>query len=192
MKEIVLALALTVSSIALAIIDPLRPTPKQSIPDPVLPFGPAQVSLARHASTMAQKLDFLGGRIILVDSLYICPTLDLLPSLLTTCEAMRTKGYVANAWDCDNIAAEFSLSAARWSVATYGRGCPAGIAMGEAYVHIYGPVEGLEDYPPCFHVINIACLADGQLIFIEPTSGRWVNVESAIYEGIIEVQFVRM
>jgi hypothetical protein len=188
MKEIFPAIALTCLSLAFGILDPLRPPPNQELPDPV---NSAEVSIVRHVSSLEERLTFLGTKFMLLpDGQFLCPTPALLPSLLTTCEAMRTKIYVSSAFDCDDIAREFHSSASKWLLATFGRNCPAGIALGEAYVRINGPVEGFEDYPPCLHVINIAMLSDGRLIFIEPTTGHYVDVESAVYEGVIEVQYV--
>lgn len=184
-------ICLALASITLGILDPLRPA--QKVPDPVLPFGPQDVSIVRYHSTISEKMQFFRrSTVVLADTMYICPTRDLLPGLLKYCDERRTKIYVENGFDCEDHASEFKINAARWSVNTYGSSLHAGIAVGEVYVKIYGPVEGLEDFPVCQHALNILCLSDGQLVFIEPTTGKWVNVEGPIYEGVIEVMFIRM
>lgn len=209
--DLIILAALAAGSIAFATAD-LRPKPllkpktvlaaptpapfrppshRQNLPDPAPPFGPADVSLVRHASTILDSLAITGcENIIITDPHYMCPTRDFLGSLLTTCESGRTKQYVVSGFDCDDIAREYHVNASKWSVATYGNKCPAGIAMGEAYVKINGPVDFLADYPECYHVINILCLADGQWVWIEPVFGTFVNIEAAIYEGLIEVQII--
>lgn len=121
-----------------------------------------------------------------VDEVYVCPVPSQVPALIAYCEKMRTKRYVANAFDCDDIAKEWSVNAARWSNDTW-PGLNAAIAAGIVWVRVEGTVDGIGKYPRGLHAMNVLRLATGQWIFIEPSSGRWVNVEGAIYEGTIEV-----
>lgn len=122
-----------------------------------------------------------------VDEVYVCPAPSQLKSLLEYCEKMRTKRYVRNAFDCDDIAKEWSVNAARWSSDTW-PGLEAALSAGIVWVRVVeGTVDGIGRYGGGLHAMNVLRLATGQWIFIEPNGGLWVNIEGAIYEGTIEV-----
>lgn len=149
---------------------------------------PPEVAVALTGNRLAHDAaEKLFSNVRAVDDIYVCPAPSQLKGLLAYCEKMRTKRYVRNAFDCDDIAKEWSVNAARWSSDTW-PGLEAALAVGIVWVRVVdGTVEGIGRYSGGLHAMNVVRLATGQWVFVEPSSGKWVNVEGAIYEGTIEV-----
>lgn len=120
------------------------------------------------------------------DSFYVCPTTAQVPELIKFCEKARTKKYVPDAWDCDDLAREYRVNAAKWSVGVW-PGVPAALAVGTAIVRLDGVVHEL-GIPSAkgLHAMIVLCRADGVWILIEPTTAKWVKAEEAFYEGNVE------
>lgn len=120
------------------------------------------------------------------DARYVCPTTAQIPSLLKFCEKARTKKYLPEGFDCDDIAREYRVNAALWSVGVW-PSLPAALAVGTAIVRIDGEIIEL-GIPPSkgLHAMIVLRRADGVWILIEPTTAKWVKAEEAFYDGTIE------
>jgi len=161
-----------------------------SIELPVVPPGTSITISARRFGAELEENAKFNCSAMLVDEAYIAPSEVLLPKLLSFCEKNRTKVYRTNTFDCDDIAQEYKLLAQKWVLETY-PGVSASLAIGVAFVHIDGQVEGLyPDYSDSLHAVVVLRLADGRWIAIEPSTGKWIFVDSAIYEGTLEFKIL--
>lgn len=126
------------------------------------------------------------------DSLYVAPTDGDIQSIIEFWRAhQETTKYSPEAWDCDDFAREFLYWSRVWGRRAYD-GLPASVLVGAAYVHIDGDYTDLfprsaHELIEGYHVLNIICRADGQWFWFEPQTGLQVPVESALYEGVIQI-----
>lgn len=150
---------------------------------------PALAPWLSHTATISKALRPRMG--LNFDAFYVLPGRLEFAEMLDWCLERQTKGYIDDAWDCDDKGREFWVNACKWSRSHY-KDLPAALGVGLAYCHVNGFIDRLGDYDDTMHVLGVVELADHRVLFIEPASMEWSFAEWAIYEGTVEVIFVEL
>jgi hypothetical protein len=160
---------------------------------------PAVVNALELRDLIAFNLDWLSVRLTEVpeDSVYLVPGQEDIDSLIKMFKRRREwNSYVAEQWDCDDIAREFLHYSRVWNRYNYPN-VRAAITVGAAYVRLEG--DRSEMFPtnkgqqrPAFHVTNVILRSDGQWFFYEPQTDRLFPVEGMLFEGTIEILRVQL
>lgn len=155
-----------------------------------LPRFESRTNLARSIVRLLSQKESLSPEHGPEDGSYFSLTAAQVTNLMTFCWARREAfPYIADAWDCDDIAREFHHQARIWGVRLTG-GAPIAPAVGMAYVKLCGVYPLFPNHPDAtgvYHVLNVILRNDGRWFFYEPQSGLMCPIEGPIYEGTIEV-----
>lgn len=156
------------------------------------------VALALTADDRPPANWFLSGvlpakaNIELNDAAYILPDRSLLPDMMKFCEKRRTKEYIPELFDCEDIAREYHVNAAKWAVKTFGP-VRAGLAVGVVKGVVGPEIFGLCDYGEAgYHALIAVCPSDGVWMLIEPRTAKMVPLLEAVYEGTIEIYSINL
>lgn len=164
--------------------------PRAKFPEPVtsLVVGPhllLAVSAYRHTGADPRYPDYP------VDMLFFCPTLKQFDTMQTAIRPKQHLTYVAEAWDCDDMAQEWRTLSHRWAVENITKDAPIPLA---AFV-VLGKVEsdsfdgrlGFSGY----HAFGLVLDAEGVWWYVEPKLGYRQKVLEARYEGSIEAMKIQ-
>ena len=146
---------------------------------------------ARHAETVMEEGYFQTGLTPpdnepgLVDAAYVCPTPELLDSMDSYVRPLLHTDYVAEAWDCDDIAKEWCILTHRWWVDTTKGRVPVALATFIAYVEIEAGAFDGRFHMTGGHALGLLCDSQGVWWFVEPVKGWHVKAQEALFEGNI-------
>lgn len=123
-----------------------------------------------------------------VDQQYLSLTESQIKDMMAYCARNRTRLYLDEAFDCDDIAREYRVLAERWMLMRFGNPPPpASLAMAQLFVEVEGYVDGVFTYPHALHVVIAVRRVDGVWFVIEPGVDKRGELLRAIYEGTISV-----
>lgn len=119
------------------------------------------------------------------DNVYFCPTpLQIREMDKAVSQKLHTV-YVAEAWDCDDIAWEWRVLCHRWAVENVTKGEQLPIAAFICYAEVkreaFDGRLGFEGH----HALGLLCDSSGVWWYVEPSYRLRVKVEEAKFEGSI-------
>lgn len=123
-----------------------------------------------------------------VDGVYIYPTYDLLTMMDAYVRPRQHFGYVAEAWDCDDMAKEWCiLTHIWWTEVTKGK-APVALASFVVYVQVERTAFDGRLGIAGGHALGLICANDGVWWYVEPATGWHVKAQEALFEGSITAE----
>ena len=122
-----------------------------------------------------------------VDGVFWCPTFEQLTKMDKFVRPKQHTKYTDEAWDCDDMAKEWTTLTHLWASHEYLPGAPVSLATFLCYVEIRAGAFNGRWTAEGKHALGLVCDADGEWWFVDTQSGMHQLVEEAYFEDTITV-----
>jgi hypothetical protein len=119
------------------------------------------------------------------DNIYFCPTQVQLREMDLAVNPLLHRTYIAEAWDCDDMAWEWRVLCHRWAVEKVTKGRELPIAVFVCYAEVKSEAfDGRLGFAG-HHALGLLCDSSGVWWYVEPKLGYHVKCAEAKFEGSI-------
>lgn len=119
------------------------------------------------------------------DNGYFCPTPIQIGEMMRGVKPKLHRSYIAEAWDCDDMAWEWRVCCHRWAVENITKGDELPIAVFVCYGEVKAEAFDGRLKMAGLHALGLLCDASGVWWYVEPRLDYLVKVEEARLEGSI-------